>query len=184
MHFSKILEIRQFHSIANSIGQFFPLLYVRMSGGFWQLRENMTTLPEKHLRKILHTAYHGYMKKNGFYIGETATFRSIPLFPHGLHGIYISGGASIGEHCVIFPQVIIGSNTLMNSKGKGAPCIGDRCYIGAGAMIIGNVKIGNNCRIGANTTVSRDIPNNCVVINQEPRILQKSDLDNTWTPFT
>lgn len=161
----------------------FPSVHVTLRGGFWQFRGIMAAHTETGVQKLLLTAYHGYMKKNGFYIGDAATFGSIPLFPHGLHGIYISNGACIGKDCVIFPQTVIGSNTLTDSKGKGAPCIGDSCYIGAGATIIGNVKIGNNCRIEAYTTVSRDIPDNCVVISQKPRILQRSAPENTWTPF-
>lgn len=45
------------------------------------------------------------------------------IAPHGLSGIYISKGAKIGENCVIFHQVTIGSNTLKDSKGVGAPII-------------------------------------------------------------
>ena len=44
--------------------------------------------------------------------------------PHGLAGIFISYGASIGEGCTIFHQVTIGSNTLPDSRGQGAPTIG------------------------------------------------------------
>ena len=43
--------------------------------------------------------------------------------PHGLSGIYISKGAKIGNNCVIFHQVTIGSNTLEDSKNAGAPVI-------------------------------------------------------------
>ncbi|HDP24535.1 MAG TPA: serine acetyltransferase [Deltaproteobacteria bacterium] len=139
---------------------------------------------DKNAREFLYIVCNSYMRKFGFFIGYTTSLRSEPILPHGFNGIYISGGASVGRGCIIFPNVIIGSNTLPDSKGQGAPQIGDNCYIGAGATIIGKVTIGNNCRIGANTTVSQDVPDNCVVISQEPRILQKSDLDNTWTPFT
>ena len=90
------------------------------------------------------------LKYYGSYIGPTAKFESEPCFPHGIIGVFISGGSTIGKNCVIFQQVTIGSNALKGSPGYGAPVIGDNCYIGAGAKIIGNVKIGNNCRIGAN----------------------------------
>ena len=103
--------------------------------------------------------------------------------PHGLNGIFISDGATIGKNCVIFHQVTIGSNTLEDSKGRGAPTIGDNVYIGAGAKIIGRVKIGNNVRIGANCVVVENIPDNCVVVLNKPRILQKSNIINKFIVY-
>ncbi|MCV2361768.1 hypothetical protein LNV08_22645, partial [Paucibacter sp. TC2R-5] len=85
----------------------------------------------------------------------------------------------IGKNCVIFQQVTIGSNTLIDSKGRGAPTIGDNVYIGAGAKIVGKVTIGNNVRIGANAVVYKDVPSNSVVFSGEQRMLTKDKvLDN------
>ena len=92
-------------------------------------------------------------------------------FPHGLSGIFISEGAAIGDSAVIFQQVTIGSNTLLDSKGKGAPIIGNNVYIGAGAKIIGGVRIGDNVRIGANAIVTNDVPDNTTVVMEHPRII-------------
>ena len=58
------------------------------------------------------------------------------VFPHELNGIWISEGAKIGENCVIFHQVTIGSNTLKDTKGRGSPQIGNDVYIGVGAKVI------------------------------------------------
>jgi len=82
---------------------------------------------------------------------------------------------------VIFQQVTIGSNMLKDSKGFGAPTIGDDVYIGAGARIIGNVRIGNQCRIGANCVVTRDVPDRATVVLAEPRVLiHKEERDNSF----
>ena len=62
--------------------------------------------------------------------------------PHGLAGIFISYGARVGQGCTVYHQVTIGSNTLPDSRGQGAPVIGDNVYIGAGAKIIGGVTAG------------------------------------------
>ena len=87
----------------------------------------------------------------------------------------------MGQNCVIFQQVTIGSNTLNGTQRKGAPQIGDNCYIGAGAMIIGDVTIGNNVRIGANTIVAQDVPDNSTVVSQKPRIIcHEEQLDNRF----
>ena len=74
----------------------------------------------------------------------------------------------------------IGSNTLRDSKSFGAPTIGNNCYIGAGAKIIGNVTIGDNVRIGANCLVAKDVPSNHTVVLQPPRLILSDNLDNTF----
>jgi len=104
--------------------------------------------------------------------------------PHGLAGIFISYGAKIDEGCVIYHQVTIGSNTLPDSKGQGAPTIGKNVFIGAGAKIIGNVTVGDNARIGANAVVSFDVPANATVVQEAPRvILHDIPRDNTFVPW-
>lgn len=109
-------------------------------------------------------AYRLRQKIGGYYIGAGAECASKPLFPHGYGGIYISGGARIGKDCVIFQQVTIGSDSLLRSSKWGSPTIGDRCYIGAGAKIIGSVTVGDDCRIGANAVVYNDVPPNSTVV--------------------
>lgn len=96
-----------------------------------------------------------------------ALFESTPHFPHGLYGVIVSKNAKIGKNCTIFHQVTIGEGH------GGAPNIGDNCYIGAGAKIVGNINIGNNVRIGANCIVIEDIPDNCTVVMDKPRIILK-----------
>ena len=104
--------------------------------------------------------------------------------PHGLAGIFISYGARVGKGCTIYHQVTIGSNTLPDSRGQGAPVIGDNVYIGAGAKIIGGVTVGDNARIGANAVVTFDVPANATVVQEAPRvILHDTPRDNTFIPW-
>ena len=117
----------------------------------------------------------------GAYIGFDVRIKSKITFPHDLFGVFISERAVIGENCVIFQQVTIGSNMLKDSIWFGAPTIGDDVYIGAGARIIGNVRIGNQCRIGANCVVTRDVPDRATVVLAEPRVLiHKEERDNSF----
>jgi len=51
------------------------------------------------------------------------------------------------------------------------PEIGDNVYIGPGAKIIGNIKIGNNAAIGANCVVTKDVPENGVVVGVPGRVI-------------
>ena len=112
------------------------------------------------------------LNKYNSFIGINAKLGKNIVFPHGLNGIFISNGAEIGDNCVIFHQVTIGSNNLEGSKRNGSPKIGNNVYIGAGAKIIGNVKVGDNVRIGANCVVSKDVEANSTIVLGETKIIK------------
>lgn len=90
-------------------------------------------------------------------------FSSIPFFPHGIKGIFISDYVHIGSNCTIFQQVTIGVKDYEHPLNE-VPHIGDNVFIGAGAKILGNITIGNNVKIGANAVVTKNVPDNCTVI--------------------
>lgn len=54
------------------------------------------------------------------------------------------------------------------------PTIGDNVYIGAGAILIGGIKIGNNVKIGAGAIVVNDIPDNATVVCEKARVIIKN----------
>ena len=67
-------------------------------------------------------------------------------------------------------QVTIGTN----GKDVGmAPSIGDNVFIGAGAKIIGPIVVGDECKIGANATVVKDVPQGTTVVPQPVRYIYK-----------
>jgi len=148
-------------------------IIVRAGGGFWVFRERMRQCKYKPLQKVYMLLYYLYLKKYGSFIGHTAKFSSEPCFPHGLHGVFIAGGAQFGVNCVVFQHVTVGANPMPFSATVGLPKLGDNCYIGAGATIIGSVEIGNNCRIGANCNVFTDIPDNAIAVTEKPRVIIK-----------
>lgn len=85
---------------------------------------------------------------------------SIPccVFKEGLAivhygSIIINYNAVIGKNCRIQAQTVIGAT---NGKSL-APIIGDNVYIGAGAKIIGNIRVADNVAIGANAVIVKDI---------------------------
>lgn len=129
---------------------------------------------------IVASVYDHYINKKGSYIGIKSQFANTPYFPHGLLGIFISDMTKIGKNAIIFQQVTIGADRLIDSNNQGNPTIGDNVYIGAGAKIIGNVKIGNNCRIGANAVVYFDMPDNSVAVASPTKLIQKENLDNRF----
>lgn len=74
-------------------------------------------------------------------------------------GIVVSGYARFGANCRIRNGVVVG---LKNVEEPVAPIFGDNVDIGAGAKILGPIRIGNNVRIGANAVVLCDVPDDHV----------------------
>ncbi|MFC0271134.1 serine acetyltransferase [Metabacillus herbersteinensis] len=152
------------------------LILLKLFGGVWTLKKRCLKSNSRFLIKL----YNILLENRGCFIGYTAKLDGSLILPHGLNGIFISGASSIGKNCVIFHQVTIGSNTLVDSKGLGAPSIGNNCYIGAGAKIIGDVTVGNNVRVGANCVVFQDIPDNSVVVAQPSKVIRKENINNRY----
>ena len=134
------------------------------SSKYWKRREKVVD-ENGRILKCIKYYYLYYIKKCdafnnaslGTHLGFGAKFADIPHFPHGLYGIIVSHNASIGKNVTIFHQVTIGEGR------NGAPCIGDNVIIGAGAKILGNIKIGNNVLIGAGSVITKDVPDNSEV---------------------
>lgn len=145
----------------------------KLFGGTWALKERCRTSHSRAVRWLSNLVYTKALQAKGSWISAEARFETIPCFPHGVYGLFISGGVSIGRNCIIFQHVTIGSNTLIDSSGLGAPVIGDNCYIGAGAKIIGKVTLGRNVRVGANAVVVRDVPDNSLVTAGEQRMVTR-----------
>ena len=147
---------------------------------FWKLKRKCCSASNIIFKAHYLRRYNQQSLKFGAYVGYNARFYDIPTFPHSLFGVFISDLATIGRNCVIFQHVTIGSNSIKDSKGQGAPIIGDNCYIGVGAKIIGNIRIGNNVRIGANCVVTKDVPANHTVVLSSPRLIKRDNLDNRF----
>jgi len=78
-------------------------------------------------------------------------------------GAYFSTAPYIGSECCIYHQVTIPAGNVV---------VGDKVTFFPGAKVIEGIKIGNNCRIGANVVVCEDIPDNAMVVPQKARIIQ------------
>ena len=91
------------------------------------------------------------------------------------HGYLIE----IGDHCTLTNCTILAhdaSTQIYFKKSKvGMVRIGSHTFIGWGAIILPHVSIGKNCIIGAGTVVSKDIPDNSVVIGSPCRIISTTE---------
>lgn len=90
-------------------------------------------------------------------------------------GIVVHGNAVIGDDCIIRQGVTIGNKRLDDPSG--APVIGNRVNIGAGAKILGRVLIGDDVDIGANAVVTKDVPAGCIAVGVPAKIIKKAGID-------
>lgn len=80
----------------------------------------------------------------------------------------------IGKDFQLWQNVIIGKKSTLPIDDK--PWIGDNVKICGGAIVIGKIMIGNNVIIGAGAVVTKDIPDDCVVVGNPARIIKKKSV--------
>ena len=91
---------------------------------------------------------------------------------HGI-GVVIGETTEIEDDVLIYQQVTLGGVSL--KKGKRHPTIKSGTVIGAGAKVLGNITLGKNVRIGANSVVIKDIPDNSTAVGIPAKVIQKGD---------
>jgi serine O-acetyltransferase len=91
---------------------------------------------------------------------------------HHPQNIIIPSAAVIGRDVTIYQEVTIGRGPSM-----GVPTIGDRVVIYAGAKILGGLTVGDDCEIGANVVVTKDIPPRSVVSAAPTRAIPKDTIE-------
>lgn len=106
----------------------------------------------------------------GIEIHPGATIGDGLFIDHGM-GVVIGETAVIGNNCTIYHGVTLGGRG--HSKGKKRhPTLGDNVLVGAGAKILGNVKIGDNSNIGANAVILYDVPNGATVVGVPGKVVR------------
>lgn len=103
-------------------------------------------------------------------IGRGAEFGPGFVMIHAT-GIVINGHVRGGERVFLQHQVTLGV-----SLGTDCPVLGNDIFIGAGAKVIGKVRVGNGARIGANAVVVHDVPEQSTVVGIPAKVVQKKRL--------
>ena len=114
----------------------------------------------------------------GFTISGNCFGPGLRINHHGL--LIVNAKARIGKWCDVHQGVNIGENGYLEEQGKvvsEVPQIGDYCFVGPGAKIFGECKVGDNVRIGANAIVNKDVPSNNTAFGNPMQIhMNKRDI--------
>lgn len=89
---------------------------------------------------------------------------------HGM-GVVIGETTKIGENVLLYQGVTLGGTG--KEKGKRHPTLGNNVTVGAGAKILGAIKIGDNSIIGANSVILKNVPDNSISVGVPGRVTRK-----------
>ena len=140
-----------------------------------------------------------FKRKPAYYLGRFCN--STPLYPNLVGGgaVRIGKGSEIGERCriSIANSLVIGEKVLLSPNVYITDCdheyrnvevpvidqgvvqrgqkvsIGEGTYIGINAVIVGDVRIGKHCVIGANSVVTKDVPDYCVAVGSPAKVIKR-----------
>lgn len=154
--------------------------------------EVLTTYPGVHA-VLIHRVSHRLWKSGWHYTARLLAFlgrfvSNVDIHPGATigqrffidHGacVVIGETAEIGNDVTLYHGVTLGGTSW--NKGKRHPTLQDGVLVGTGAKILGAINVGKNARVGANSVVVQDVPENCTVVGIPGRIvkLRKAENDN------
>src|SRR5438309_6788862 len=105
----------------------------------------------------------------GIEIHPGATIGRRFFIDHG-SGVVIGETTEIGDDVLLYQGVTLGGTG--NEKGKRHPTLGNRVVVGTGAKVLGNIRIGDNVKVGAGSVVVHPIPNNSTVVGIPSRVVR------------
>ncbi|MBL8487979.1 MAG: serine O-acetyltransferase [Rhodocyclaceae bacterium] len=149
------------------------------------LWEVATTYPGVHAI-VLHRAAHALWAFGWRYAARFLSFLARALTNVDIHpgarigrrffidhgaGVVIGETAEIGDDVTLYHGVTLGGTSW--NRGKRHPTVDDGVVIGAGAKVLGPIRIGAGCRVGANSVVVKDVPADCTVVGIPGRIIPR-----------
>ncbi len=121
----------------------------------------------------------------GIEIHPAATIGKGLFIDHG-SGVVIGETAVIGDNCTIYQGVTLGGTG--KHTGKRHPTLGNNVMVGAGAKVLGPVRIGDNAKIAAGAIVLTEIPSNSTAVGIPAKVVRRDgerveqDLDQIHIP--
>jgi serine O-acetyltransferase len=156
---------------------FHAMLFYRVAHFFWERQFYLLGRFTSHLGRFF----------TGIEIHPGAKIGKGFFIDHGM-GVVIGETAEIGENCTLYHGVTLGGTSW--AKEKRHPTLGDNVVIGSGAKILGPFKVGNDSKVGSNSVVVKEVPENStvvgipgrVVISEEKKGEPKADLEHGKLP--
>ncbi|MGY0373063.1 serine O-acetyltransferase EpsC [Clostridium sp. JNZ J1-5] len=106
----------------------------------------------------------------GIEIHPGATIGKGLFIDHGM-GVVIGETSEVGDDVTLYHGVTLGGTG--KDKGKRHPTVGNNVIIGAGAKVLGPIRIEDNCKIGSNSVVLKDVPKDSTVVGIPGKIVNK-----------
>ncbi len=138
---------------------FQALLAYRVAHRLWKMRLRLLgRLVSQFARWVTGVEIHpGASIGNGFFID------------HGM-GVVVGETTEIGDYVTLFQGVTLGGTG--KEKGKRHPTLGNHVVVGSGAKVLGNIRIGDSVKIGANSVVLRSVPSSSTITGIPGRIVK------------
>ena len=115
--------------------------------------------------KLLARIYSNWIRAvTGIEIHPAAKIGRRFFIDHGM-GVVIGATAVVGDDVMIYHDVTLGARGI--SSGKRHPTIGNNVVIGAGARVLGDIKVGDGVKISANMVVTKEVPAKTMVDSSE-----------------
>jgi serine O-acetyltransferase len=120
------------------------------------------------LRLLARLVAHASRFLTGIEIHPGASIGRRVFIDHGM-GTVIGQTAVVGDDCTLYQGVTLGGTG--KQQGKRHPTLGRGCVVGAGAKVLGDIRLGDNVMVGAGSVVIRDVPDHGTVVGIPARLV-------------
>ncbi|MGE5174241.1 MAG: serine O-acetyltransferase EpsC [Betaproteobacteria bacterium] len=148
--------------VALTYSGFHALLFHRLAHWMWKKRIPFIPRALSQFARFI----------TGIEIHPGATIGSGLFIDHGM-GVVVGETTEIGDNVTLFQGVTLGGTG--KQRGKRHPTLGSHVVIGAGAKVLGPIKVGDYVKIGANSVVLQDVPDHSTVVGIPGKIVRIKD---------
>ncbi|MDT8419660.1 MAG: serine O-acetyltransferase [Desulfuromonadales bacterium] len=137
---------------------FHAMIFYRIAHALWQRKFYFLGRFVSHIGRFL----------TGIEIHPGAKIGRGFFIDHGM-GVVIGETAEIGENCTLYHGVTLGGTSW--AKEKRHPTLGNNIVVGSGAKILGPFTLGDGSKVGSNSVVVKEVPENATVVGVPGRVV-------------